>query len=309
MLGVLLRQEVFVLCQDPWMETQLRRADLDRLLGPVADWSLGAVETLVETQCDGYLLRHVAYEVPSGRASVLVCIPDGLERPAPLVYCHHQHAGRFDLGKSEVVGLRGDPDQAYAAELARRGFVTVTADVIGFEDRNWSGDQNISWFELSSRLVRGRTLLADELQEISLAIDHGLSLPQVAPQAVGFLGHSFGGRMALWAPAWDCRIRASVSNCGCISYRESVARDAAFRPTPSCPASREISTSRTWWTMRKAATSWLSRPRRTAGAGVRQTSPRPPSAGCATSKSFCALAATLSRRRTGSVPTPSWPAR
>src|SRR5690606_30442233 len=92
--------------------------------------------------------------------------------------------------------------------------VTVTADVIGFEDRNWSGDQNISWFELSSRLVRGRTLLADELQEISLAIDHGLSLPQVAPQAVGFLGHSFGGRMALWAPAWDCRIRASVLSDG-----------------------------------------------------------------------------------------------
>lgn len=217
------------------MEKKLRRVDIDRLLGPVADWSLGAVDTLAETEHEGYLLRHVAYDVPSGRASALVCIPDGLERRAPLVYCHHQHAGQFDLGKSEVVGLRGEPDQAYAAELARRGFVTITADAIGFEDRNWSGDQNVSWFELSSRLVRGRTLLADELQEISLALDYGLSLPQVVPEAVGFLGHSFGGRMALWAPAWDSRIRASVSNCGCISYRESAAREAGFQADTVVP--------------------------------------------------------------------------
>lgn len=48
--------------------------------------------------------------------------------------CHHQLAGRFDLGKSEVCGLGGQPDLAYAAELARRGFVTVALDAIGFEE-------------------------------------------------------------------------------------------------------------------------------------------------------------------------------
>jgi len=35
--------------------------------------------------------------------------------------------------------------------------------------------------------------------------------------------------MAMWAPAWDQRIRASVSNCGCIPYRDSFARDAGFQ--------------------------------------------------------------------------------
>jgi hypothetical protein len=70
---------------------------------------------------------------------------------------------QFDLGKSEVVGLRGDSDQAYAAELDRRGHLTISPDAIEFEDRNWAGASNIGWFELSSRLVAGRTLLADLL--------------------------------------------------------------------------------------------------------------------------------------------------
>lgn len=215
------------------------RAGLLDLLGPVPPWSLGEVEVVEEVRDEGFVRRQVQYAVPSGQASAVICVPDGLTEPAPLVYCHHQHAGQFDLGKSEVLGLRGHPDQQYAAELARAGFVTIAADAIGFEDRNWSGDQNISWFELSARLVRGRTLLADALQEISLAIDLGLSLPEVREGPVGFIGHSFGGRMALWAPAWDPRIRASVSNCGCISYRESAARDAGFQADTVVPGLAE----------------------------------------------------------------------
>ncbi len=180
-------------------------------------------------KCDGYTRRRVTYDVPSGRASAFVCIPDNCSTPNPVVFCHHQHAGQFDLGKSEVCGLRGHPDQAYAAELAQRGFVTIAPDAIGFEDRNWADGENVSWFELSSRLVVNRTLLADCLQEISLALDYATSLPETDSGRVGFIGHSYGGRAALWAPDWDRRISASVSNCGCIPYCESFTRDTGFQ--------------------------------------------------------------------------------
>lgn len=35
--------------------------------------------------------------------------------------------------------------------------------------------------------------------------------------------------MASWAPAWDHRIRASVSNWGCIPYRDSLSRDVGLQ--------------------------------------------------------------------------------
>ena len=209
--------------------TKLTPAILRDLLGPVAP--SGPLDSVVheEVICDGYVRRLVSYNVPSGRASAFVCVPDNLTAPVPVVFCHHQHHGQFDLGKSEVCGLRGDPDQAYAAELAQRGFITISPDAIGFEERNWDDGENVSWFELSSRLVVGRTLLADLLQEVSIAIDYALTLPEVDPDRVGFIGHSYGGRIAMWAPAWDERIRTSVSNCGCIPYRDSFTHDAGFQ--------------------------------------------------------------------------------
>jgi len=207
----------------------LTRDGLRQFLGPEKDPGPLAAEVHEEFECEGYVRRHVSYNVPSGRASAFVCIPRGLKTPAPLVFCHHQHAGEFDLGKSEVCGLRGDPDQAYAVELAQRGFVTIAPDAIGFEDRNWADGANVGWFELSSRLMMGRTLLADELQEVSLAIDYASTLPDVDPSRIGFIGHSYGGKMAMWAPAWDRRIRASVSSCGCIPYRDAFSRDAGFQ--------------------------------------------------------------------------------
>jgi len=202
------------------------------LLGPWPEPVDLAVELVERVDCGSYVREKISYAVTEAtRVCAYVCVPKGAHGPLPAVFCHHQHAGNFALGKSEVVGLDGDPDQAYAVELAERGFITISPDAIGFEERNWSPDgrSNVTWFELSTRLVQGRTLLASCLHEVSVALDYLVSRDDVDPDRLGFIGHSYGGRMALWAPAFDPRITASVSNCGCIPYRHSFARDTGIQ--------------------------------------------------------------------------------
>lgn len=198
-------------------------------LGPAPATADLDVEIVERVDCGRYTREKIRYSVgPGERISAYLCIPHDRDGPAPAVFCHHQHASRFDLGKSEVAGLAGDPDQAYAHELADRGFVTIAPDAIGFEERNWSTG-NVTWFELSTRLVRGQTLLATCLRDVSAGVDVLVSRPEVDPGRIGFIGHSYGGRMALWAPAYDRRFTASVSHGGCIPYRHSYSPDTGVQ--------------------------------------------------------------------------------
>jgi len=94
------------------------------------------LEHLERVDCGSYVREKISYAVTADqRASAYVCVPKGPAGRRPAVFCHHQHNGEFGLGKSEPVGLAGDPDLAYASELAERGFVTIAPDAIGFEER------------------------------------------------------------------------------------------------------------------------------------------------------------------------------
>jgi len=75
----------------------------------------------------------------------------------------------------------------------------------------------------------GQTLLAFCLHDISVALDYLVSRPDVDSERIGFIGHSYGGRTALWAAAFDQRIKASVSHCGCIPYRLSFTHDTGIQ--------------------------------------------------------------------------------
>ncbi len=94
----------------------------------------GATVQRVETQDQG---------VPGARS----LSPKTCCAAYPQSFAHHQHASQFHLGKSEVVGLKGDADQAYGSELAERGYVVIAPDALAY-------------YELATRLVQGRTLLS-----------------------------------------------------------------------------------------------------------------------------------------------------
>jgi dienelactone hydrolase len=209
----------------------MNRDDLKKFLGPFPDQCpLDAV--LLETaDCGLYVRETIEYAVEADeRVKSFLLVPKHINRTVPAIIAHHQHASQFHLGKSEVVGLKGDADQAYASELAERGYVVIAPDALAFEERNWSNPSGqAEYFELATRLVQGRTLLAKCLHDVGVALDYLVTRPEVDPPRIGFIGHSYGGKMAIWAPALDKRITASVSNCGCVSYKQSLVRDTGVQ--------------------------------------------------------------------------------
>lgn len=202
----------------------MNRDALLKIIGPMPDKPPLDAQVIEQVECENYSRQLVEYSVESGeRIRAYMLIPHGLTQPVPAILCHHQHAGNFKLGKKEVTGLEGDKDQAYAHELALRGYITFAPDAICFEDRQITEPVEMGpYFALASRLVSGTTLLAKVLHDLIVGIDYLVSIPEVAGNRIGFIGHSYGGRMALWIPAIDKRIVASVSNCGCISFRDSI---------------------------------------------------------------------------------------
>lgn len=205
--------------------------DILKLLGPSPQKVELEAKVIEQEDCGSFIREKVEYSVEDGdRVCAYICIPKDIKGTTLAIFCHHQHAGEFQLGKSEVVGLVGNADQAYAKELAEQGFITLAPDAIAFEERNWSEVKgSAEYFELSSRLVKGQTLMAKVIHDVKVGLDYLETRLEVDKNKIGFIGHSYGGRMALWMPAFDSRIKASVSNCGCIDYRNSLTHDTGIQ--------------------------------------------------------------------------------
>ncbi len=201
------------------------------LIGPIPNKVELQAKIIESVDCGSYTRHKVEYYATEDSIPAYLLIPKHRTGPTPAVFCHHQHGGNFALGKSEVVGLAGDPDQAIAVELAQRGYIVLAPDAIAFEERNWTPDKSgkAEYFELATRLVKGQTLLAKVLSDVSVGIDYLESRPEVDTSKIGFIGHSYGGRMAIWTPVFDKRIKVSASHCGCVNYKDSLSRNSGIQ--------------------------------------------------------------------------------
>ena len=202
------------------------------VIGPLTERPAPKGEIIESEEFELYFQHKVSYLVESDeRINAYLCIPKRFESKLPAIICHHQHSSKYNQAKSEMVGLVGDPDLAYARELACKGFITLSADSVAFEERNWNKESwwGTEYYELVTRLINGKTLLEKVLSDVSAGINYLASREEVDIDKIGFIGHSYGGRMAVWSPVYDRRIKVSVSNCFCKNLKNSIPKNKKTR--------------------------------------------------------------------------------
>lgn len=200
-------------------ERTILRTQLIKLIGSVparCPLNLRVISVVTNTQ---YTLKKVEYDTEPGLvvpAWLLVPLGAG---PFPGVLAHHQHGGKFHIGKGEVVGTRKcGADQLYAHELAERGYVVLAPDSECFEERAGVALRNYEYNRFWSGVACGDLLRRRTLWDIIRAVDVLQSLPEVDAQRIGMIGHSLGGQETLWGAMFDERIKVAVSSCGFAEY-------------------------------------------------------------------------------------------
>lgn len=193
-------------------------------LGTVPDRPAPDPETVAREAADGFERRTVAHTVAgSERVESYLLVPEGADG-APGAVAIHSHGGVFPVGKSQPAGLTERSAGHYGAELARRGFVVVCPDLLGFEDRRppeyrraeGAAPEGADYekYVAMDHLLRGSTLQARYLADLASAADLLADHDAVDESRVGALGHSLGGQEAAWLAAFDDRVTAAVASCG-----------------------------------------------------------------------------------------------
>ena len=213
------------------MKPNILRDEISRFLHFKIPAIFPQFETAMVVEEDDYRRLSIHYsDGEGGQIPAYLLLPRG-RGPFPAVLVHHQHNSEWHLGKSEVVGLAGDPRQAFGPALAKRGMVVLVPDAICFEDRrhNQAGlepDEAGDWLqhynEMSYRLILGDTLMRKVLNDAAVGISLLSEHPLVDRQRIGTLGHSYGGNTVLFHTALDVRISFACSSGAACTYHNKM---------------------------------------------------------------------------------------
>ncbi|MDF2536319.1 MAG: hypothetical protein K0R18_2481 [Bacillales bacterium] len=198
---------------------------------------------------NGYTRQQIQYKSFGDKVNAFLLIPDILNNN-PTILIHHQHNREYHLGKSEVCGLSGNPLQAFAPALARKGFVVLAPDSICFEDRRKNargtvplpndGDLWQHYNEMCYRIIKGDNLMNKVLVDAMNGISLLLGLPFVNKQKIGTMGHSYGGNTTLFLSAIDERISFGCASGSACTYKNRIQNDVGIEMASVIPNFNKI---------------------------------------------------------------------
>lgn len=197
-------------------ETKYRPAILKKMeevMGPVPSHDRKRPLNVVikeEVDCGDYERQLVTYESePNSTVPAYLLIPkmvlSGNVQTHGVLCLHQTHAA----GQKVVVGLGESPNDEYAVELVKRGYVCIAPPYPLLA--NYAPDLKGLGYTSGTMKAIWDNIRALDLLE---------NLPYVKRGEFGSIGHSLGGHNGLYTAAFDERIKVVVTSCGFDSYRD-----------------------------------------------------------------------------------------
>ncbi len=202
-------------------------------------------------EADGYARERIEYQGLEGDPIPAFLFTPRGRATLGAVVVFHQHNGEFHFGKSEVAGDVGDPLQAFAPALARRGVAVLAPDSITFEDRRGAVQgvepDYYDWLRhynaMSYRLLDGDLLMRKCLDDAQRALSVLHQVSGVDERFVGVAGHSYGGYTALYHAAVDSRCRFACISGAVCSFETRRREETGFTLFEAVPGlARQIDT-------------------------------------------------------------------
>ncbi|MCW2487143.1 alpha/beta fold hydrolase [Candidatus Symbiopectobacterium sp. NZEC127] len=184
-----------------------------------------APATLEREERDGYIAEKVAFNITDqSRVAGLLLTPK-TPGPHPAVILLHDHGSKFDIGKEKMIKPWGNAEKLASAqawadkfftgrfvgdELAKRGYVVLAVDAIGWGDRGplkYEQQQALA----SNFFNLGRSLAGEMAYEDMRATDFLASLKQVDAKRVGVVGFSMGAYRAWQLAALSDKVAATAA--------------------------------------------------------------------------------------------------
>lgn len=171
-----------------------------------------AVEVEETADAGSYDRLLITYQSePGSRTPAYLCIPKKAQSNAEkvaAVLCLHPTDNT--VGHKVVVGLGGRENRQYAAELAERGYVTISPAYTHLANY-WPNLGKLGYLSGTMKAIWDNSRAIDVLENLAY-VDVDTS------RGVGAIGHSLGGHNAIYTAVFDDRISVIVSSCGFDAY-------------------------------------------------------------------------------------------
>jgi cephalosporin-C deacetylase-like acetyl esterase len=149
---------------------------------------------------DGYAIEKLLYQSrPNFYVTAAVYVPTSARFPAPAILCPHGHwqNGRYNPEvQSRMIGL------------ARRGYITLSLDKVGYNQREPEGPHRSR-----NLFLVGMTVQGIQAWDNMRAIDYLCTRDDVDPERIGCTGASGGGNQTMYVSSLDERIKACAPVC------------------------------------------------------------------------------------------------